>query len=98
MPPQWVSLIELQYGDTMYIPEVDMIKKLVSHGNSAALIIDKPILELLKVDMDTPLEISTDGRSLIISPVESEKREKRFKSALAKVNKAHGKTLRKLAG
>ncbi len=74
-----------------------MIKKLVSHGNSAALIIDKPIMELLKVDMDTPLEISTDGRNLIISPVESEKREKRFKSALAKVNKAHGKTLRKLA-
>jgi antitoxin component of MazEF toxin-antitoxin module len=45
-----------------------MIKKLVSYGNSAALIIDKPILELLKVDMETPLEISTDGRSLIISP------------------------------
>ncbi len=74
-----------------------MIKKLVSHGNSAALIIDKPILELLKVDMDTPLEISTDGKSLIISPIESDKREKRFKSALAKVNKVHSKTLRKLA-
>jgi hypothetical protein len=54
-------------------------------------------MELLKVDMETLLEISTDGRSLIISPVESEKREKRFKSALAKVNKSHGKTLRKLA-
>jgi antitoxin component of MazEF toxin-antitoxin module len=81
----------------MYIQEDNMIKKLVSHGNSAAIIIDKPILELLKVDMETPLEISTDGRNLIISPVESEKREKRFKSALAKVNKAHGSTLRKLS-
>ena len=74
-----------------------MIKKLVSHGNSAALIIDKPILELLNVDMETPLEISTDGRNLIISPVESEGREKRFKSALAKVNRVHGATLRKLS-
>jgi len=74
-----------------------MIKKLVSHGNSAALIIDKPILELLKVDMDTPLEISTDGKSLIISPIESDKRGKQFKSALAKVNKVHSKTLQKLA-
>jgi antitoxin component of MazEF toxin-antitoxin module len=81
----------------MYIQEEPMIKKLVSHGNSAALIIDKPILELLRVDMETPLEISTDGRNLIISPVENEKREKRFRSALAKVNKAHGRTLRKLA-
>ena len=74
-----------------------MIKKLVAHGNSAALIIDKPILDLLKVDMKTPLEVSTDGRSLIISPVENDKREKRFRAALVKVNKSHRKTLQKLA-
>lgn len=75
-----------------------MIKKLVSHGNSAALIIDRPILDLLKVDMDTPLEITTDGRNIIISPVEGTVREKKFKAALEKVNRIHGKTLRKLAG
>jgi len=74
-----------------------MLKKLISHGNSAALIIDKPILDLLKVDMDTPLEITTDGKNLIISPVKDEKREKRFKTALEKVNKGHETTLRKLA-
>lgn len=74
-----------------------MIKKLVAHGNSAALIIDKPIMDLLKVDMDTPLEISTDGKNLIISPIESGNRAKRFRAALEKVNKAHGKTLQKLA-
>lgn len=74
-----------------------MIKKLVSHGNSAALVIDKPILELLHVDMDTPLEIATDGRNLIISPVQNEKREKKFKAALEKVNRSHGRTLKRLA-
>ncbi len=74
-----------------------MVKKLVSHGNSAALIIDKPILELLKVDMDTPLEVTTDGKNLIVSPVQSGKKEKRFREALEKVNRMHGKTLRKLA-
>ena len=74
-----------------------MIKKLVAHGNSAALIIDKPILDLLKVDMDTPLEITTDGKNLIISPVESTMREKKFKVALDKVNRLHEKTLRKLS-
>ncbi len=50
------------------------------------------------VDMETPLEITTDGRNLIISPVESNKRGKKFKAALDKINRAHGKTLRKLAG
>jgi antitoxin component of MazEF toxin-antitoxin module len=45
-----------------------MIKKLVRHGNSLALVIDKPILELLNMSGQTPLELKTDGRSLIITP------------------------------
>jgi len=74
-----------------------MIKKLVSHGNSAALVIDKPILELLRVDMDTPLEITTDGRNLIISPVGNRKREEKFKAALEEVNRRHARSLSRLA-
>jgi antitoxin MazE len=74
-----------------------MIKKLVSHGNSAALVIDKPILELLHVDMDTPLEIATDGRNLIISPVQNDKRAAKVKAAIDKVNKRHLGTLKRLA-
>ncbi|MFH1704194.1 MAG: AbrB/MazE/SpoVT family DNA-binding domain-containing protein [Nitrospirota bacterium] len=74
-----------------------MIKKMVSHGNSAALIIDKPILDILKIDMDTSLEISTDGKNLIISPVSDRKREQKFRAALQKVNKRHSKVLKKLA-
>ena len=74
-----------------------MIKKMVSHGNSSALIIDKPILEILKIGMDTPLEVSTDGKNLIISPVQDTKRETRFRAALQKVNERHGKALKKLS-
>ena len=74
-----------------------MIKKLVSHGNSTALIIDKPILQLLKVDENTALELTTDGKNLIISPVDDVKRDKKFKSSLEKVNKKHQKTLLKLS-
>jgi antitoxin component of MazEF toxin-antitoxin module len=73
-----------------------MIKTLSSHGNSAALIIDKPILELLEITLSTPLKITTDGKSLIISPVTDGDREERFQKALKKVNMNHGETLRKL--
>ncbi len=59
-----------------------MIKKMVSHGNSAALIIDKPILDILKIGMDTPLEITTDGKNLIISPVQDANREEKFRVEL----------------
>ena len=74
-----------------------MLKHLTTHGNSAALVIDKPILELLKLDMNTLLELTTDGRSLIVSPVHDAGREKKFKGALAKVMRSHRKTLSKLA-
>jgi len=74
-----------------------MIKKMVQHGNSSALIIDKPIMELLHIDNETPLEISTDGSSIIISPVRDMERISRLDKSLGKINKKHGTTLRKLA-
>jgi antitoxin component of MazEF toxin-antitoxin module len=74
-----------------------MVKYLTTHGNSAALVLDKPILELLHIDMDTPLEIATDGKSLVISPVKDAAREKKFRGSLARVVSRHGKTFAKLA-
>lgn len=74
-----------------------MIKTLTTHGNSAALVIDKAILELLGISMSTPLKITTDGKSLIVSPLPNDKREKKFKTALGKVNALHGDTFRKLS-
>lgn len=75
-----------------------MTKTLIRHGNSLALIIDKPVLELLKINENTPLEISTiDGKSLQIRPAQSEERRKKFESALKNTNKKFGKTLKSLA-
>jgi len=74
-----------------------MIKHLTTHGNSLALIIEKAILDLLKIKPKTPLEITTDGQNIIISPVKELQREKVFRSALHKVNQQHAKTLKKLA-
>lgn len=74
-----------------------MIKKLTKHGNSMALVIDRAVLDLLKIDIETPLDISTDGEVLVIAPVRDPKRQKKFKAALDKVNRRYGRTLKKLA-
>ena len=74
-----------------------MIKRLTKHGNSYALIIEKPILELLNIKPDTPLDISTDGNVLVVGPAKNEKRVNAFNSALKKTNKQYGKMLAKLA-
>jgi len=74
-----------------------MVKKMTRHGNSLAVVIDRPVLELLKIDADTPLDISTDGEMLMIRPVRDAKRRKRFEQALARTNRKYGRALKRLA-
>lgn len=74
-----------------------MLKVLTKHGNSYALIIDRPIMDLLKIGPDTPLDISTDGSRLMIQPVNDEQRRGRVAESLKKINKRYGRALKKLA-
>jgi antitoxin MazE len=74
-----------------------MIKTMIQHGNSSALVIDKPVMELLNINQDTPLEIVTDGRNIIISPVNDKKRLGQLRTSLEKINKKHSRTLKRLA-
>jgi antitoxin MazE len=71
-----------------------MRKKLSAVGNSFGLVIEKPILELLKIDKDTELEMTTDGERLIIEPVRG---KKSLRASAEKVMKKHDSTFRKLA-
>jgi antitoxin component of MazEF toxin-antitoxin module len=74
-----------------------MIKTLTKHGNSYALVIDKPILELLRATPTTPFEIMTDGSCLVVTPVREQTEEDKFQRALDKVHKRFGRALKKLA-
>jgi len=74
-----------------------MLKKLTRHGNSLALVIDKGVLDLLNIDDQTLLEISTDGTVLLISPVKDEKRRQQFQKAVGEANAKYGRALKRLA-
>ncbi len=74
-----------------------MIRHLVPHGDDLALVIDKPTLERLHLDADTPLEITTDGRVLIVSPASDEKRRKELRAALEKFSDKYAGMLKRLA-
>lgn len=74
-----------------------MVKTLTEHGNSLALVIDKPILELLKIAKDTPLEITTDGQSLIVSPARNAKRRAKVLAAFEDTVRKYPNALKRLA-
>ena len=74
-----------------------MTKRLIKHGNSLALVIDKPILEMLQISADTQLELTSNGDSLLISPIRDPKRRKKLKGSLDKINSKFGDDLKRLA-
>lgn len=74
-----------------------MIKRLTKHGNSLALVIDRPVLDLLEIDDQTPLSVTTDGERLIIAPVKDEIKQEAFREAVAEGRRKYGKMLKRLA-
>jgi len=74
-----------------------MVKRLTKHGNSLALVIDRPILDLLRIDQETPLEVSTDGKKLTISPAAISPHRKKFEQAQAFAHRRYGRAFKRLA-
>jgi len=74
-----------------------MQKMLIKHGNSLALVIDKPILDMLQISADTPLEISTNGDQLLVTPYRDRARQKKIDASLEKINAKFEDDLRRLA-
>lgn len=46
-----------------------MKKKLSRRGNGYAVILDKPMLDLLEINEKTTVKIRTDGKNIIIEPL-----------------------------
>ncbi len=46
-----------------------MIKKLAKHGNSYAIVISKPIMQLLGIDAESHLDLKIEKGGLFLRPV-----------------------------
>ncbi|MFO7847320.1 MazE family transcriptional regulator [Rhodohalobacter barkolensis] len=67
-----------------------MIKKLQKIGNSRGILLEKPLLKLLKVENDDSVEIVPHEDGLLIKKLD-------VQSAYNEVSKKHRKSLDKLA-
>ena len=74
-----------------------MVKKLTRHGNSDALVIDKPLMELLHLKSGGSVRIETDGRRLIIEPASSKSSQKELKDWLKAEDSRYGSVYRALS-
>jgi antitoxin component of MazEF toxin-antitoxin module len=74
-----------------------LTKKLVRHGNSLALVIDRPILDLLGIGEETPLSVTTDGKSILLTPGVHPGRKARLAEAMKDADAKFAKVFRRLA-
>jgi len=75
-----------------------MIKRLRKVGNSNALLLDKPIMELIGLEEDGEVQLIVDGGCLIVAPTNPRTADRqRFEKALERVVAERRELLRKLA-
>jgi antitoxin component of MazEF toxin-antitoxin module len=74
-----------------------MVKTLTKTGNSLALVLDRPLLEATGIDASTPLEISTDGDVIVISPQRSAKRNQKIRRVVDQLHERYAGVFRRLA-
>jgi len=65
-----------------------MRKRLTRTGSSLALVLDRDLLKATGIEASTPLEVSTDGDVIVISPVRKGKRTERLRAVM---DRAHAR-------
>ncbi len=74
-----------------------MIKRLQKHGNSVALVIEKPVMEALGITEATPLQVTVNGNALVITPANVGVGPERMKEIIKDIRKKYGPMLKRLA-
>lgn len=74
-----------------------MIKTLTKLGNSHALVIEKPLMEALGIQPDTPLQVTVSGNSLIVTPASVGVGREVVAESIRKLRPRYQKMLKKLA-
>lgn len=74
-----------------------MVKTLQRHGNSHALVLDKPILEMMGADEDTEFQLTIASGSLIVTPINVGVGRERLDQLFRQLEPRYGEMLRRLA-
>jgi antitoxin MazE len=74
-----------------------MVTRLKRDGDTLVLVIDQPLLDQMHIDSETPLDVTTDGEKLIVSPVRDAERRREFDRIVKDMNDRYAETFRRLA-
>lgn len=70
--------------------------RLVQHGDNLALLLESEVLEQLNINLDSKLDIVTDGDSIIVT-VRDEERRAKLHRIMEEMNDEYGEVFKRLA-
>ena len=74
-----------------------MIKTLKRHGNSIALVIEKPMMEALGITEEMPFQVTVSGNALVVTPANVGVGPERMKAMAKDLRERYGPMLKRLA-
>jgi antitoxin component of MazEF toxin-antitoxin module len=74
-----------------------MIKSLTRTGNSVALVLDKQLLEAAQIDPEDEVEVSTNGRVIVIAPVKAKRETDKWTRGQELMHAKYAGAFRRLA-
>ena len=74
-----------------------MIKTLRRQGNGQVLPLDKATMEAMGITLDTPLQLTVTGNTLVVTPVHAGLSDAELGASAAKMRARYGETLKNLA-
>ncbi len=73
------------------------LKKMIKNGNSMALVIERPLLDVLGANANSFVKRTVSGNKLILEFVSEEQRAKIMDDAISESIKDHASVFKKLA-
>jgi antitoxin component of MazEF toxin-antitoxin module len=98
-PPNMVDcLVRERYNIVTTREDLIMVKHLRKVGNSNAIILDKPLMELIGLEPGGAVNVQVNGTMICLSPVTPEGVDpETFSAILDEIVHDHGDVLRRLA-
>ena len=74
-----------------------MRRKLTRIESRLALVLDKQLLDRVGIDADTPIDVSTNGQVIVLSPVRDRRRPGTLKKIVVETHTRYAGVFRRLA-
>lgn len=67
------------------------------HGDDWVIVVNRSLLDLLQIEGEATLDVTTDGQSLVLTPEQTPERRAAFLASVEEMDRQYGSVFKRLA-